>query len=136
VDRDAVARAGRRAQAEEALDFERRREAALRQQLAELVLEEDGARVDAAAFAELDEDDAGRVRAALGLLDEDQTDDEEDPFAQDVYVDFEDQPDADEAEGEDEASRLQREIDDSLRIQAALQRFIGALDGQTSVEMR
>lgn len=136
MDRDAVARAGRRAQAEEALDFERRREAALRQQLAELVLEEDGARVDAAAFAELDEDDAGRVRAALGLLDEDQTDDEEDPFAQDVYVDFEDQPDADEAEGEDEASRLQREIDDSLRIQAALQRFIGALDGQTSVEMR
>ena len=136
MDRDAVARAGRRAQAEEALDFERRREAALRQQLAELVLEEDGAQVDAAAFAELDEDDAGRVRAALGLLDEDQTDDEEDPFAQDVYVDFEDQPDADEAEGEDEASRLQREIDDSLRIQAALQRFIGALDGQTSVEMR
>ncbi len=132
MDRDAVARAGRRAQADEALDFEREREAALRQQLAELVLEEDGPRVDAAAFAKLDGGDAERVRAALGLLDEDETDDEDDPFAQDVYVDLAEEPDdADEAGVEDEASRLQREIDDSLRVQAALERFIGVLDGET-----
>jgi len=125
VDRDAVARAGRRAQAEEALAFEREREAALRQQLAELVLEEEGARVDATAFAALGEDDVRLVRAALGQLDEADAD-EDDPFAEDLYVDFDDEPgDAD--DDEDEASRLQGEIDGSLRIQAALERFIAAL---------
>jgi len=125
VDRDAVARAGRRAQAEEALAFEREREAALRQQLAELVLEEEGARVDATAFAALGEDDVRLVRAALGQLDEADADGD-DPFAEDLYVDFDDEPgDAD--DDEDEASRLQGEIDGSLRIQAALERFIAAL---------
>lgn len=129
-----MARAGRRAQAEEALVFEREREAALRQQMAELVLEEDGARVDAAAFAELDENEIRLVRAALGQVDEDEPD-EEDPFAEDLYVDFEDEPDEQE-DAEDEAARLQGEIDDSLRTQAALERFIAALDAPAPTEAR
>jgi hypothetical protein len=133
VDRDAVARAGRRAQAEDALLFERDREAALRQQLAEIVLEEEGARVDAAAFAALDEDEVRRVRAALGQVDEDDV--EEDPFADDLYVAFEDEPDEQE-DDEDEAARLQSEIEESLRTQAALERFIAALDAPAPTEAR
>jgi hypothetical protein len=133
VDRDAVARAGRRAQAEDALLFERDREAALRQQLAEIVLEEEGARVDAAAFAALDEDEVRRVRAALGQVDEDDV--EEDPFADDLYVAFEGEPDEQE-DDEDEAARLQSEIEESLRTQAALERFIAALDAPAPTEAR
>ena len=63
MDRDAIARAGRRAQAEEALAFEREREAALREQIAALVLEEEGPRLDAEAFASLDDADVRLVRS-------------------------------------------------------------------------
>ena len=135
MDREAVARAGRRAQAEEALAFEREREAALRRQVAELVLEEDGPRVDAAAFAELDDDEVRRVRAALGEPDEDSAE-EDDLFEDGVYyVEFADEPGAEDGE-EDEASRLEREIDESLRTQAALERFIAALDAPAPTETR
>ncbi len=134
MDRDALARAGRRAQAEEALVFEREREAALRQQMAELVLEEEGARVDAAAFAELAEDEITRVRAALGQVDEDDVE-EEDPFAEDLYVVFEDEPDEQE-DDEDETARLLGQIEESLRTQAALERFIAALDAPAPTEAR
>jgi hypothetical protein len=134
VDRDELARAVRRTQAEEALVFERERETELRRQVAELALEQEGERVDAAAFAALDDEDVRRVRAALGLHDEDGVADE-DPFAADVYVelDFDAGEDADE-EPEDEAARLQREIDESERIQAALERFIAALDAPLATE--
>ncbi|HET9213431.1 MAG TPA: hypothetical protein VFN93_01660 [Gaiellaceae bacterium] len=122
MDRDALARAGRRAQAEEALLFEREREEALRRQLAELALEEEGPRVDAEAFAALDEDEVRRVRAALGQFEAPELDD--DPsFLDDLYVDLADEPE----DLEDEATRLEREIDESLRTQAALGRFIAAL---------
>jgi hypothetical protein len=129
VDRDALARAGRRAQAVEALEFEREREVELRRQVAELVLEEEGPRIDAAAFAELDEEDADRVRTALGAFDEEEPEDE-DPFVDDVFVelDFADEAVGEDEEPEDEAARLQREIDESVRTQAALERFIAALD--------
>jgi hypothetical protein len=132
VDRDAVARAGRRAQAEEALVFEREREAALRRQVAELVLEEDGARVDAAAFATLDEDEVRLVRGALGQADEEDV--EDDPFGGDPYVVFEPAEEADDEDEEDEVSRLQSEIEESLRIQAALERFIAALETPATTE--
>jgi hypothetical protein len=129
VDRDALARAGRRAQAEEALLFERDREEALRRQIAELALEEEGPRVDAAAFAALDEDEIRRVRDALGQFQAPETDD--DSFLDDLYVDLDDAPDEPE---EDETTRLEREIDDSLRTQAALERFIAALDVSAPTE--
>ena len=122
MDRDALARAGRLAQAEEALLFEREREEALRRQIAELALEEEGPRVDAEAFAALDEDDVRRVRAALGQFEAPELDD--DPsFLDDLYVDIADEPE----DLEDEATRLEREIHESLRTQAALERFIAAL---------
>ena len=128
-----MARAGRRAQAEEALGFERERELALRRQVAELALESEGPRIDAAAFAGLDEDDVERVRAALGELDGADTE-EDDPFLDAVYVDFADEPDA--GADEDEIPRLEREIEESVRAQAALERFIAALDAPAPTEAR
>ena len=131
-----MARAGRRAQAEEALAFERDREAELRRQLADVVLEEEGARVDAAAFAELEEDDVRRVRAALGELDDD-AGGEDDLFDEAfVTIDFGEEPEREGEDDEAETSRLEREIDESLRTQAALERFIAALDAPAPTEMR
>ena len=123
MDRDAVARAGRRAQAEEALADEREREAALRREVAEVVLEREGPRIDAEAFAGLDADVVRRVRAALGQLDDEPED--EDPFADDLYVVLEDDPDEPE---EDELGRLESEIAESQQVQGALESFIAVLD--------
>ena len=127
MDRDALARAARRAQAEEALVFERERERELRSQLAEVVLEQEGDRLDAAAFTGLDDEDVRRVRTALGEADPEEV--EEDPFADEVFVELDFDTDAeDDDEPEDEVSRLELEIAESLLIQAALGRFIAALD--------
>ena len=60
----------------------------------------------------LAEDEVRRVRAALGQVDEEDVE-EEDPFAEDLYVVFEDEPDEQE-DDEDETARLQDEIEESL----------------------
>jgi hypothetical protein len=135
VDRDALARAVRRAQAVEALEFERERETELRRQVADVVLEQDGDRLDAAAFAGLDDDEVRRVRAALGHVDPDDAQEDEDPFTDEVYVelDFDEEPDE---EPEDETLRLEREIEESRRTQAALERFIAALDLAAATEVQ
>ena len=125
MDREAVARAGRRAQAEESLAFEREREAALRDQIAALVLEEEGARVDAAAFAELAPEEVELVRSALGERADDGEEDEDDLFGDEPYVTFDDDDDEPPV---DEVARLGAEIEDSQRVQAALERYIAALD--------
>jgi hypothetical protein len=125
VDRDAVARAGRRAQAEEALADEREREAALRQQVAEVVLEQEGCRVDAEAFAGLDADEVRRVRTALGQLDDETEDD--DAWLAELSIELDDE--AEREEPEQELSRLEDEIAESRRTQLALERYLAALDG-------
>jgi hypothetical protein len=133
VDRDALARAARRAQAEEALVFERERERELRSQLAEVVLEQEGDRLDAAAFTGLDDEDVRRVRTALGEADPEEV--EEDPFADEVFVELDfDTAAEDDDEPEDEVSRLELEIAESLLVQAALERFIAALDLTAAAE--
>jgi hypothetical protein len=126
VDRDAVARAGRRAQAEEALAFERQREAALRDQIAALVLEEEGPRVDAAAFAALAPEEVELVRAALGEVALEPEEEDDLLLGTEPYVTFDD-PEDDEPPG-DEVARLEAEIDESRRVQAALEGYIAALD--------
>jgi hypothetical protein len=126
MDRAGIARAGRRAQAEEALAFEREREAELRRQIDALVLEESGPGVDALAFAALDPESVARVRVALGQFDDDPPDDElQELFVEDLFA-VVDEPSDDEPE-EDEIERLGREIDDSRRTQEALARYIEAL---------
>ena len=133
MDRDALARAARRAQAVEALEFERERETELRRQIAEVVLEQEGERLNAAALAGLDEEDVRRVRAALGDVEPEELEDE-DPFTDDVFVelDFDDEPD--DEEPLDEVARLEREIEESGRIQSALERFVAALDETAAAE--
>jgi hypothetical protein len=65
VDLDALARAQRRQWALDALEFERSREAALREQLSEVSVELEGPRIDAEAFARLSPDDVEVIRSAL-----------------------------------------------------------------------
>ena len=127
MDRDAIAREGRRAEAMEALAFEREREAALQGQVAAIVLEEEGPRVDSEAFAQMSEADVAVVRAALGRMDADGdgADAEDDPFSDpDGYVTFEDDP----AEETDELGRLQAELTACRGRQRALERYLAALE--------
>ena len=117
----------------EALEFERERETELRRQIAEVVLEQEGERLNAAALAGLDEEDVRRVRTALGDAEPEELEDE-DPFTDDVFVelDFDDEPD--DEEPIDEVARLEREIEESGRIQSALERFVTALDETAAAE--
>ncbi|HJU46754.1 MAG TPA: hypothetical protein VJ689_01370 [Gaiellaceae bacterium] len=128
LDRDAIARVRRRAQAAEALDFERERERLLAEQIELLVLETEGARIDAEVFARLDPADVAVVREVLdGVAAEDV---DEDPGAfvgDDGYIDL-DAPDDDAGRVEEEIARLGEEIERSRATQATLERYLAALD--------
>jgi hypothetical protein len=124
VDRDAHARAALRRQAEEALAFERDREAMLTVELEDLHADAARGEIDGAVFAAMAPEDAVRVRAALGNLesvDWDDVEDEEDEEERDV--------DADDPVGvdEEEVARLQDELASSRRTQAALERYLELL---------
>jgi hypothetical protein len=117
VERRAIARDGRRAQALEALAFEQERERALVAQLHALVAEEGAARIDELALAGLTPEEAALVRESLGAVDDGPGGDELDDGADagDVL--------------EDEIRRLQEEIDHCRAAQRALERFVAALEG-------
>jgi hypothetical protein len=124
VDRAAIAREGRRAQALEALGFEREREQALDAQLREVVLEAEGPRVDEAAFGRMTAEDASLVREALGAVDGD-VDDE--LLAEDFFSALVDGDD--DVGPETEIERLTRELERCRAMQHALERYLEALDG-------
>jgi hypothetical protein len=96
-----------------------------RQQVAEVVLEQEGGRVDAEAFAGLDADEVRRVRTALGQLDDETEDD--DAWLAELSIELDDEAEPDEPE--QELSRLEDEIAESQRTQHALERYLAALDG-------
>ena len=125
MDRAAIAREGRRAQALEALGFEREREQALDAQLREVVLEAEGPNVDALAFGRMTDDDASLVREALGTVDGDVPDDES--LAEDFFSGLLDEDD--DGEPETEIERLTRELERCRAVQHALERYLEALDG-------
>jgi hypothetical protein len=121
VDRDAIARGRRREQALEALQFERDREQALVDQIASVVLEEEGPRVDAEAFGRMDPADLEIVRGVLD--DSGWAFDEEEPGSEaddDGGV-------ADDAGEEDEIARLEGELAGCRHRQRALERYMDAL---------
>ena len=124
MDRAAIAREGRRAQALEALAFEREREQALDAQLREVVLDAEGPHVDALAFARMTADDMSIVREALGTVDGDMPEDE--PLDGD---ELEDTADEDDAGPETEIRRLEDELERCRAVQHALERYVEALDG-------
>ncbi len=127
MDLDVLARVQRRRQALEALELERSREAALRDQLEEVAAELEGPQVDADAFARLTAEDADLVRATLADMGDQDLDlgeellsgwpTEEEPL----------DPQAEREEGLAEIERLRAEIAASRRRQRALQRYLAAV---------
>jgi hypothetical protein len=129
VDREAIARAQRRRQASDALEFERERSVLLQEQIDELIAELEGERVDEAAFAQMTPEDAELARSLLRPGEPEEAEDS----AEDEWLIYgDDPPEAEEtdprAEAEEEIARLQEELEGSRRRQEALERYIAALD--------
>jgi len=119
VDRDAIARAGRRREVLEALTFEREREAALLEQIDAVVLEEEGPRIDRAAKALLSPAELDLLDNVLGeALELDEPLD-------DGFVSFEEE---DEADDVSEIERLEQEVERSRRSQQALEHLAALLE--------
>lgn len=130
MDRDAIARAQRRRQALEALEFERNRATGLSEQIEEIVAEAEGRRIDEEAFATMTPEDAAALRTVLQLDGEPLSEDE--PLPEDDWLGATDEPsesDPDEPEddAEEEIARLQAEVADSRRRQELLERYVEAL---------
>jgi hypothetical protein len=119
VDRDAIARAQRRRQALEALEFERERADALLEQLEALVTELEAPRIDEAIFARMAPEDADVVRGTLQPG--------EPVGPEEEWLPIEEPWEADPAESEAEIARLEEEIAASRRRQQAFERYIEAL---------
>jgi hypothetical protein len=125
MDRVALVRLVRRRQALDALAFERDRATLLREQVEETVALLEGQRVDADLYGRLSLDDVSLVRAAFGDLAE--------PDA--AALDFGSGDEGDDelewdpaVESEEEIARLQQELEQSIRTQAALERYLEVLD--------
>jgi hypothetical protein len=132
MDREAIARAQRRRQASDALEFERERAAGLQEQIDTLIVELDGPRVDEEAFAKMAAEDAELARSLLSPVEEpaDEADEDEWLIFGDDPPEDDEEPDP-RAEAEAEIVRLQEEIAESRRRQDALERYIEALDGSS-----
>jgi hypothetical protein len=130
VDLREIARGRRRRQGLEALEFERDREAALREQLEETITELEGASVDNETFARMAPEDVDIVRQTLfdmGDAFEPGVDGEAD---EDWLAEFmEGSPEVDREEQLGEVARLEAEIGESRRRQGALERYLEALAG-------
>jgi len=119
VDREAIARAERRRQALEALEFERARAAALQERLEAIVAELDGPALDALIFERLAPADVEIVRAVL------QSDEAEPAEALDGELD--DPRQEQKAWLEEELVRLEEELASSDGRQQAFERYLDAL---------
>lgn len=129
MDLAGIARAQRRRRAIEALEFERNREAALRDQLEELIADLEGPRLDEEAFARMAAEDVEIVRAALADAGAESFD-----FGEDVAEGWLADEEASDLETERqerlaEISRLEREIAACRRRQQAFARYLQALGG-------
>jgi hypothetical protein len=127
METDTIVRARRRRQALDALDTERDREAALREQLDEMLTELEGARIDAVAFARMDPADVELVRETLDPLP---------PLPEDEWQGLEGESPAETArlqreereEREAECARLRQVIERCRRCQGALERYLEAME--------
>jgi hypothetical protein len=126
VDRDAIARAVRRRQAQETLDFEREREQTLTEQVELVIGEAESSRIDAAAFERMSPEHVEIVKAEFNPP---TYDDDESPgfFERDDFFDLDDFEEVD-AHAE-ELARLNTELEDCRRRQQAFAAYIAALDG-------
>jgi hypothetical protein len=128
VDRDALVRAARRRQAEEALAVERDREAMLASEVEDLLADADGARLDAELYARMDDGAANLVAAALGQWPGPAGDPDPDEPWDAGFEEEEDEEPEDAEPVEAEVERLREEIEGSRATQAALLRYLELLD--------
>ena len=119
MDRESIARDGRRRQALEALEFERARASALRERLEAIVVELHGAAVDEAVFARMTPEDVMLVRPALQA--------EEPEPAESLEDVLEDTASEQAAWLEEEIVRLQGELASSSRREEAFERYLDEL---------
>ena len=132
MDREGLAREGRRRQALEALEFERARGTALQERLEMFVTEIDGPAVDEAIFAGMSADEAAVVRAELQAsepvpIEQDEDEEGESPEGQPVEEGVAREPD--DVLHAAEIERLQREINLSRERQRAFERYLVLLEG-------
>lgn len=126
MDRDAIVREHRRQRALEALEFERDREAALLEQIGEVVTEAEGPRIDRETFAKMSPEDVELVSEVLVDRPEpvEQT---EDGLLEPELI-FPGAEEEEEHEGiEEEIARLEQELASSRRRQRAFERYLDAL---------
>ena len=122
-----IARSQRRRHASDALEFEREREAALREQLEETVTELEGPAIDEEVFSRMAPEDAELVKQALFDPNENQF---EEGFEEGWLDDLDgDSAEDDRAERLGEVARLEAEIGRSQLRQQALERYLEALAG-------
>jgi hypothetical protein len=122
VDRDALARAGRRRQVLEALEFERERETALVQQLEHTLAEAEGARLDEPVFA-------GMAPEAVEIVRETFQGPQEELEDEEFFLEreeFGEEPDPEAVE--EEIARLEQQLADCRRRQQAFERYLSGLD--------
>lgn len=106
----------------ESLEFERNREAALAEQLEEIVVEGEGPAIDEEAFARMAPEDVELVRASLESPSFDLFGDEES-----LYPQASEDNSEDDGSLEEEIARLEEEIAASRRRQRAFERYLEAL---------
>jgi hypothetical protein len=123
MDRLANVKAERRRQATEELEAERGRADALREEIARLVVELEGPRLDEEVFARMEPEDVEVVRSALQADAEVEADEGEWLDSEEPWRDEE----AQRSEAEAEIARLEAEIIESERRQQAFERYLAAL---------
>jgi len=126
VDREAIARAVRRRQAQETLDFEREREQTLKDQVELVIAEAEGARVDAAAFEKMSPQDVQIVRTEFDPPGFGDGDDGPGFFERDDLFDLDEFEDEVDPHAE-ELARLNSELAECRRRQEAFSAYLDAL---------
>jgi hypothetical protein len=124
MDREVIARAVRRRQAEEALDFEREREQTLEEQVEMVIGEADGSQIDAAVFERMSPEDVEIVKAEFSPLPYD-PDEGASFFERDDLFNFDEVEEVD--PHAEELARLNAEIEECRRRQKAFAAYIEAL---------
>ena len=125
MDNEQIARAVRRRQVTESLEFERDREQTIKEQIELVIAEVDGKRVDEAAYARMSPEDVAIVAAELDPPDYDTEDDPGSFFERDDVINLEDDPVDPQAE---ELARLNDELEECRRRQRAFQAYLDALE--------
>jgi hypothetical protein len=126
VDRQEIARAVRRRQVQETLEFEREREQTLKEQIEIVITEVDGKRVDETVYARMSPEDVEIVSMELSPPGPEYEPDPDFFIDRDDLFNLDDEPAVD--PHEEELARLNAELEDCRRRQRAFDAYLTALD--------